>query len=365
MNEPEPLQQVRRTYVRFQGRVLSYFAGCDYFRLASHPQVTAAVTEGLQRFGLNVAASRLTTGNHVVYGALERLLAGFFGTETAVLVNSGYATNLIVAQALAGKYSHALIDELAHLSLVDATSFLNCPVLRFKHRDISSLAMTLKRCGEGIRPLLLTDGMFSRDGSVAPLRAYLKLLPRDGLILVDDAHGAGILGVQGRGAVEIEGVARGRLVQSVTLSKAFGVYGGAIVCSKRMRSQILERSPMFCGTTPLPLPLAHAAAAAVRLVGADRSLRNRLHTNADYIKNALRSAGMTLPETPGPIIRFPLPDKRQNTVLRRALLESGIYPSFTQYHRDPSGGYFRFVISSEHTSKQLQQLATVLARFVP
>src|SRR5437763_16734407 len=111
MSEPEPLQQIARTYVRWRGRKLSYFAGCDYFRLASHPKVLAGLEAGMKKYGVNVAASRLTTGNHVLYRELEQGLAEFFEAPSALLVSSGYLSNLAVAQALAGSFSHALIDE--------------------------------------------------------------------------------------------------------------------------------------------------------------------------------------------------------------------------------------------------------------
>src|SRR4051812_48816423 len=124
MTEPEPLQQIDRTYVRFRGRKLSYFSGCDYFRLASHPRVIAAVEAGLSQYGLNVAASRMTSGNHRLYLDLEAELARFFGAESAVLVPSGYLADLVAAQALAGEFSHALIDEAAHAALVDASTIL-------------------------------------------------------------------------------------------------------------------------------------------------------------------------------------------------------------------------------------------------
>src|SRR5437870_3658525 len=116
MTEPEPLQQLDRTYVRFRDRKLSYFSGCDYFRLASHPKVIAALQAGGRKYGLNVAASRLTTGNHVLYRQLEQRLADFFDAEDALLVSTGYLANLVVAQALARNCSHALIDEKAHPS---------------------------------------------------------------------------------------------------------------------------------------------------------------------------------------------------------------------------------------------------------
>src|SRR6266446_4461308 len=114
MTEPGPLQQLDRTYVCFRNRKLSYFSGCDYFRLASHPKVIAALQTGVRKYGLNVAASRLTTGNHQLFGELEERLADFFKAESASLVSTGYMSNLVAAQALAGNFSHALMDERSH-----------------------------------------------------------------------------------------------------------------------------------------------------------------------------------------------------------------------------------------------------------
>lgn len=361
MQETEPLQQINRTHVRYRGRTLSYFGGCDYFRLASHPKILKSVAEGLRRYGLNVAASRVTTGNHEVYPALERDLARFFGSQSVLLTSTGYLTNLLVAQSLSGQFSHALLDEHAHAALQDAAQLLSCPVVKFKHRDTDSFAASLERCGRAARPIVLTDGMFSRDGSVAPLRAYLKLLPRDGLLMVDDAHGAGTLGKTGRGSVELEGVRRDRVVQNITLSKAFGVYGGAILCSRRLREK-LAASRMFVGSTPLPLPLAFAVRRALDVVRKDKGLRRRLEANAGFVKSALRQTGLSLADAPGPIIPLHI-DARCATKLKRALLQAGILPPFINYHDGPANGYFRFVISSEHTQQQLIKLVRTLTPF--
>jgi 8-amino-7-oxononanoate synthase len=360
MIEPEPLQQINRTYVRFRQRKLSYYSGCDYFRLASHPRVMAALQAGAKKYGLNVAASRMTTGNHALYRELEAQLADFFAAESALLVSCGYVTNLVVAQGLAGHFSHALIDARAHPSLADAARLLDCPVLQFKSRDPEALALAIRRCGPGSNLLVLTDGMFSSDGSAAPLAEYLKVLPKDALILVDDAHGAGVLGHHGRGAPEHAGVSRRRIIQTVTLSKSFGAYGGAILGTARLRQQILDRSRMFVGSTPLPLPLANAALEGVRILKADKSLRPRLMRNAARVKTALREAGLPLAETPGPIV--PLLPRRPSEAARlnRALLAAGIYPPFIKYPGGPPSGYFRFVISSEHSRRQLDSLIEVL-----
>jgi 7-keto-8-aminopelargonate synthetase-like enzyme len=360
MTEPEPLQQVCRTFVRYRGRKLSYFSGCDYFRLSSHPRVLAALLAGLQKYGLNVAASRMTTGNHVLYRELEAELARFFAAESALVVTSGYATNLIVAQALAGSFSHALVDDGAHMSPSDAARFLDCPVLRFKLRDAEALAGAARRCGPGSKIVTFTDGMFSGDGSAAPLAEYLKILPRDALILVDDAHGAGVLGRTGKGAIEHAGVSRRRIIQTVTLSKAFGSYGGAILCSGAFRQRILDKSRMFIGSTPLPLPLASAALAGIRILKSDRSLRRRLLENAAYVKSALRDAGVALAEQPGPIIPLLPRTATEAARLKKALLAAGIFPPFLKYPGGPPSGYFRFVISSEHSPAQLRALIAVL-----
>ncbi len=364
MTEPEPLWQVDRTWVRRGKRRLSYFSGCDYFRLASHPKVLAALQAGVGRFGLNVAASRLTTGNHVLYGQLEKRLADFFEADAAVVVSGGYLSNLVVAQALAGIFSHALIDRESHPSLADAARFLDCPLLQFAHRSPHDVARAIRRCGPESKLILLTDGMFARDGSTAPLADYLAVLPKDAELLVDDAHGAGTLGAAGKGTLEHAQVARRRIIQTVTLSKAFGVYGGAILGTAALRRRIFQQSHLFAGSTPLPLPLANAALAALDILKKDESLRQRLADKSNYVKSKLRAAGLPLPETPGPIISIRSESARRRAGLRRRLLDADIYPPFVKYPGGAASGYFRFAISSEHTRGQLDQLIQVLSQWI-
>lgn len=357
--EPQPLQQIRRTFVRWHGRTLSYFSGCEYFRLSSHPKVNRAVIDGLSRFGLNVAASRLTTGNHRLYGELERRLQSFFKAEAALLVSTGYVTNLAVAQALSGQFSHALIDRVAHTSLRDAARLLECPVLDFAHRSVPNLVDTVRRCGPAAKLILLTDGCFARDGSVAPLAEYQKCLPKDALLLVDDAHAAGVLGAHGRGSLEFSGARRTGLIQTITLSKAFGIYGGAILSSKAVRQRILERSHLFVGSTPIPLPLVNAALVAVDLL-ANSTLRARLAENTAFVTESLRLAGIMLPERPAPIVALQATNGRNGSRLKQLLLEHGIFPPLVRYPGGPPEGYFRFVISSEHSRAQLRTLVQAL-----
>jgi 7-keto-8-aminopelargonate synthetase-like enzyme len=359
----EPLQQLGGSRVRWRGRELIYFSGCDYFRLAEHPAVRKAAADGLKKYGLNVAASRVTTGHHKIYDALESGLAEFFGAEDALLVPTGYLTGTIVAQALRGEFSHALVEERAHPALLDAARQLGCPILRFKHQDTGDFARAIKRCGRGAWPLMLTDGMFSQDGSVAPLKTYLKCLPRDGMILVDDAHGAGVLGKKGQGTAEFEGVSRKQIIQCVTLSKAFGVFGGAVLGTQELRGKILERSRAFMGSTPLPLPLAHAALQSLKILTKQgNALRKKLNHNAEYVKTALRAAGVNFQETAGPIITLFTEEPAQTEALKKRLLAAGVFPPFIRYPGFAHGS-FRFVVSSGHSRARLDKLIKVLEDF--
>jgi 7-keto-8-aminopelargonate synthetase-like enzyme len=281
-----------------------------------------------------------------------------------VLLPTGFLGDLAVGQALAGQFTNALIDERAHGSLVTAARFLNCPIKTFPHRNPAALAQAIKRCGPRRQIIILTDGLFSADGSVAPLAEYLTVLPANGMILVDDAHGAGILGPHGRGTPEHAGVDRRRIIQTMTLSKALGAYGGAVLASRELCDHIMTTGISFVGATPLPLPLAAAALAALNLLVANSAWRTRLFANAQWMTLELRTHGVPVPKTPGPIVSLPTLTPRATASLRRALLAADIFPSLTHYPGGPTEGCYRFVISSAHTRRQLQQLTKVLIAHV-
>jgi 8-amino-7-oxononanoate synthase len=318
-----PLQQIDRTYVLWRGQKLSYFGGCDYFRLSSHPRILASIREGLDRYGLSVSASRVTTGNHPLYEELEERIAEYFGFPKAVFVPSGYVANLVVAEALAGQFDTVFIDEKAHPSLQTAVRLLGCPVINFPH-------LNLKRV-RGKRVLIATEGMFGQNGDIAPVRHYIKTGAH---VWIDDAHGAGVCEPRvGRDSVEP------RLIETVTFSKAFGVYGGAILCSAALANKIIS-TRIFAGQTPLPLPLAYACLEAMKLLKPGSPLRKRLHANSKY-------AGSS-----GPILQIASGDP----ALKQRLLKHKVFPSYIRYPGGPSKGYFRFAMSSEHTREQLDKL---------
>jgi len=360
MTELDTLQQVNRTAVRWRNRSLTYFGGCDYFRLASHRKVLLAIRAGLRRYGLNVAASRLTTGNHVVYEELEAALASFFEVPSATLVSNGYAAAPVAAQALQGRFNHVLLDEKSHPSLQEAGRQFRCPIVTFRHRDPQDLARLLGRRGVKDKPIVLTDGLFAHSGELAPLAQYLEQLPPHGVILVDDAHGAGILGPNGRGTPEYAGVSRDRIIQTISLSKAFGVFGGAILGEAQLHEGVLRGSPMFAGSTPLPPPLAAAALASLKIVRTEPRLRQRLERNIQYVRSALSQQGFPVSSAATPIVAFQPSSATKAEAMTRRLLARKVFPSLIKYPGAPEAGYFRFAIASEHTKQQLDALLKAL-----
>jgi 7-keto-8-aminopelargonate synthetase-like enzyme len=352
-NFNEPLQQVDRTSVLWRGRKFLYFAGCDYFRLASHPAILRAAAGAMTRYGLNVAASRRTTGNHLLYEQLEEATRRFFKSECALVVSNGYLTNLAVAQGLCGAFDQVLIDERAHCSLADVLPILGCKHRRFAHRDPADLARAIGAAPRSSMAIL-TDGMFAQDGSLAPLAAYRSVAPK-ALLWVDDAHAAGVFGRGGRGTVELEGIDRQNVIQTITFSKAFGAYGGAILCGQAHGSKIAARSSVLSGNTPLPLPLAAAALEALRLCRAKPLLKEKLAQN---IALFWEEFGSPVPRVPRPIISVMARDPAD---LKARLLKARIYPPFIEYGAPRATRFFRFALSSEHSGAEIKRLARVLA----
>ena len=336
-----PLQQVDRTYVLYRGQKLSYFGGCDYFRLSSHPRIVASIQEGLKKYGVSVSASRVTTGNHPLYEELEARIAKYFGFPKAVFVPSGYMANLILAEAVAGEFDTVFIDEKAHASLQTAVRQLGCRVIEFPH-------LKPKRI-RGKRVLIASEGMFGQDGSIAPVQEYVTTGAR---LWIDDAHGAGTreplrwssrFSVSAPSMLKHELQRSDRVIQVVTFSKAFGVYGGAILCSAKAAKKVVS-TRLFAGQTPLPLPLAHACMEAMDLLKKGSPLRKRLNENVRYM-------GVS-----SPIIKI----ATGSPALKQELLKAKIFPSLIRYPGGPPEGYFRFAISSEHTREQLDNLRRVL-----
>lgn len=376
MREPPILQQTDVTWVLLRGRRLMYFGGSDYLRLSWHPAVRRAMQAGVDQWGPSAGASRMTTGNVPVYGTLERELARFFGMPSATVTSAGYTAPLVAAQAVAPDHTHVVLDARAHACLVDAATLTTLPVTRFAHREVDDLRRAVRACGRKARVLVMTDGLFTHSGEVAPLAEYQAVLPASATLLVDDAHGAGCLGPRGRGTPEWVGAKpRQGMVWTITLSKAFGAYGGVILSSTAVRQAILERSRLFTGNTEVPPPCAEAARAALGVLREEGDARRaRLRAHTETLRRRLAEAGPAsgavarrpvdvaalVRERPGPMVVGVPSSAASATRLERALLDAEIFPSLIRYPNGPADRYFRFALSSEHTADQLQRLGDVL-----
>jgi len=353
---PDSIEPISATEVLWGGRKLIYFGGCDYLRLSHDPRLIKAVKDGASEQGINAAASRKTTGNRPVYARAELAIAEYFRAERAVLVSSGYLTNLTVAQALSGDVTRVFIDERSHASLQDALALLGAEVIRFQHLDTDDLKRKIGKQFPVRNAVLVSDGMFAHNGNLAPLRKYRQLIGPRTVMWIDDSHAAGVLGKNGRGTPELFGLSRTNLIQTITFSKGFGMYGGAILASQLVAENIFSKSRIASGNTPLPPMFAAAILTALKL--ANIAKRDRLRQNLLFLFAIM---GKPAPKNPTPIIPILPRSKTEADRIKSALLEANIYPCCIRYPGGPNEGYFRFAISAGHSKSQLKKLASVIS----
>jgi len=346
------------------GRKYLYFAGTGYFALHGHPEVIQAGIDAFRRYGTHSGTTRSGFGNNPVLLEVERKVAEYFGTEDAVYFVSGYFDNLVLAQGLAGEYDVIFIDETSHFSIRDGVAAARKPVFTFRHRDPEDLAVQLKKnLKPGERPLVMSDGVFPTFGVIAPVPGYLKVLePYGGLVSLDDSHGVGVLGPNGRGTIDHFGLKSDRLYFAGTLSKAFGGHGGFVPASTKLISFIRQNLGVYSGSSPTPTPAAAASAKGIDLVRAHPEWREKLHRNAGLAKSGLRKLGFDVNDSPMPIVTWTLRTADEMKKLQRELMSRGIAVAYLRYVGAPSGGVLRATIFSAHTEAQIQRLLDELKR---
>jgi 8-amino-7-oxononanoate synthase len=346
------------------GKKYLYFGGTGYFGLQGHPEVIRAGVEAFREFGTHGATSRAAFGNNPVLGMVEARLREFFGTADAAYFGSGYLSILILAQALADDYDIIFADELAHSCIVDAAASVRKRAYQFRHREPEDLARKLeKKLRPGQRPLVLSDGVFPVSGRIAPVPEYLETIaPYRGLMAIDDAHGAGVLGPNGRGVVDHFGIKSGSLYVAGTLSKAFGGHGGFIVGGKSLIARVRRGVGAYVGSTPTPTPIAAASARGIEILMAHPEMRERLRENVALAKTGLRKIGVGADDSPVPIVAFSLRSSAAMRKIQRTLLDRGIAIAFLRYPGAPPQGTLRVAIFSTHTSNQIERLIEELGR---
>jgi 7-keto-8-aminopelargonate synthetase-like enzyme len=267
-------------------------------------------------------------------------------------------------EAVAGEFQRFYVDGSAHSSLIGPVGRLPCDaVVSFKHSDPGDLERLLKESlRPGERPLVLTDGVVPVDGRLPPLGAYWELvMPFGGVLIVDDAHGIAVVGPGGKGSPAEAGLPAEAFIQTGTLSKGLGTFGGIVAGPAALAGKILEKSLTFVGATPIPPPLAAAAIRSIEIVQASPGLIAGLRARALRVRECVRALGFRVPSSPAPVLSVTHHDTEKNLRLRALLLQRGIYPTFSNYPGSPPGGHFRFALSSAHTEEEIDLLLQTIA----
>jgi 8-amino-7-oxononanoate synthase len=351
--------------VRVDGDRVLLLCSDNYLGLADHPRVRAAATDAITRWGVGSGASPMISGKMAVHRELEERLAGFNGTDSALLFGSRYLANTGTVAALAGPGEVVYSDQLNHASIVDGCRLSRAGTSVYRHRDTEHLAWLLKdACGRG--GLIVTDGIFSVDGDVAPLAELLELARRHRVrLMVDESHATGAIGPGGRGAVAAAGLAGEVDVVIGSLGKALGAFGAFAGCSSTMADYLTNsvRTFMF-STAPAP-PLAAAALAALGVLEERPELPRQLLENAAVLRGALRAEGFELPDSDTQLMPLVIGDPERALVACERALAEGVYAQAMLPPTVPPGSSrLRLAVMATQTPAQLTSAARVLARAV-
>jgi len=349
-----PIHGAQSPRVQMEGRDVVLLSSNNYLGLADHPTLRKAATEALERYGCGAGASRSIAGTMEPHRALEERIARFKGCEAALVFNTGYMANVGLLTTLMEGGDLILSDELNHASIVDGGRLSRAEVWVYRHRAMDHLEALLKRSSHR-RRLIVTDGVFSMEGDIAPLPAIRGLADRYGaLVMVDDAHATGILGRGGRGTAEHFGM-MGRIeIQMGTLSKALGCFGAYVAGTRDLVDYLINCCRTFVYTTALPPAVAAMALAALEIVEKEPERRVRLWENAGYFKDGLEQLGFDTGMSETPLCPVLIGDNTLTMEADRRLMAHGV---FLQGIRPPSvppqRSRLRATVMATHTKEDL------------
>jgi 8-amino-7-oxononanoate synthase len=361
------------------GRRYVYFGGTGYLGLAGHPEVIEAACAAVRLYGVHSATSRSGFGTNPSTRAVEQRAATFFNKAEAFYFSSGYAGNHIVVQALADRVDAVFVDAAAHYAITEAARLLGKPIVPFKHRDAEDLKSCLRKQSPGSRyPLVMSDGVFSVSGAIAPVAEYMEVLKSYGpsALHLDDAHGVGVLGENGRGLCELCGFWDGQgnlefavdgvtLTACGTLSKAIGGFGGIIAGSAKFMAQVRHASHYFEGASAPSSADAGATEKTLEIVQREPGLRRQLHANAAQLRAGLRTLGLAVPEAPTAHFSLEIGDAAAMRTIHARLRESGfLVPYMRAYAGIGPQGALRFAACALHTSQMIEGVVAALGKIL-
>jgi glycine C-acetyltransferase/8-amino-7-oxononanoate synthase len=348
--------------VTLDGNQVLLLCSNDYLGLANHPRVKGAAAAAAMRWGAGAGASRLISGNMQPHSRLEKRLAAFKGYESALLFGSGYLANTGTIAALAREGEVVFSDELNHASIIDGCRLSRADTFVYRHADVEHLAWGLRKAGERAA-LIVTDGVFSMDGDVAPLADLVELARRHGCrLMVDEAHATGALGPGGRGSVAAAGLSDEVDVVMGTLGKALGSYGAYVCADRETTDYLLNTARSFVFSTALPPPVAAAGLAALELLESQPERVTQLAANADALRKALNGEGLGVGDSETQIVPVAVGEAAATMALSELLLERGVFAQGIRPPTVPEGSSrLRFTVMSTHRREELEHAARVIA----
>lgn len=357
------LEGVQKPVQVVDGRKVVAFCSNDYLGLAGHAKVVAAFRHAAGTYGVGAGAAHLVNGHTRAHHQLEEELAAFTNRERALLFSTGYMANMGVAQALAGRGDHVLEDRLNHASLIDAGLVCGARFQRYRHAtgvDLAQRLATLEATGER---LVLTDGVFSMDGDLAPLPELSRIAAaHNAWLMVDDAHGLGVLGASGAGSLEHFGLdARDVPILMGTLGKALGTAGAFVAGSEALIETLIQSARTYVYTTAMPAALAEATRASLQIVRTDGKRREKLAALVARFREGAGQIGLRLMESPTPIQPVLVGDSARAVRMSERLLEQGMLVPAIRPPTVPEGtARLRVTLSAAHTKPQVDRLLEAL-----
>lgn len=359
-----PIGSEQSSIIEQDGRRYLLFCSNNYLGLANHPAMKAAAASAAQHWGTGAGASRLISGNIDLNRSLELRLAQFKRTESALVFNSGYMANIGAISALIQKTDLILADRLNHASLVDGCRLSKGTFRIYRHKDMDQLRKLLSNRGKNQNTLIVTDGIFSMDGDIAPLPEILSLAEEyDAFVYLDDAHGTGVLGPRGRGTCDHFQLSNSRIIQMGTLSKALGGFGGFVAGSDLLVTYLINKARPFIYTTALPPSVLASALAALELIEENQSLRDQLWKNRDYLSQGLGRFGFDLCGSETPIIPLRVGGSEKALLFSQKLSVEGVFIPAIRPPTVPAGtSRLRISLMATHTREQIDFLLLLLEK---
>jgi 8-amino-7-oxononanoate synthase len=356
------VEDLRGVHLTVSGREMLAFCSNDYLGIAQHPALVEAAQRGAARWGVGSTASPLVCGHTASHQALEERLADFLGVPRALYFYAGFGANVGLVPVLAGRDGALFCDQLNHASLIDGARLSRAQVQVYPHNDVAALGALLER-SDAARKVIVTDAVFSMDGDIAPLPELLALAERhDALLLIDDAHGFGVLGPGGRGTAAHFGLASPRLVLMGTLSKAAGASGAYVAGDERIVEWVMQRARSYIFATGAPAMVTEALRAAIDVIETDDWRRERLSRHAAHLRDALADggAGRLLPSST-PIQPLVIGENGAALARMAALWEQGLWVPAIRPPTVPAGtARLRITLSAAHEDADLKRLVEAL-----